>query len=271
MTMRALAIVLVSLFAITASAAPSARDLAQARAHFRAGESAFKIADYERAIKEYQAAYDLAPRPLLLFNIGSAYRRRAESTGAIEDKKQAVAAYQRYLEADANGKAVGDAQGFIAALTREIDAAQAAPVAEPPPAQAPVAAAPPVAPPPIAVPTPSPGADQGSSRSGLRIAGLATAGVGVALLATGVYFALQAKSKADEVDGLTDQWNRQLDESGKAAQRNAYLCAGIGAAAVAGGAVMYFVLGKRAEAQPVTVGAAPSRAGGGAFFVAGRF
>src|SRR5262249_57977705 len=111
------------------------------------------------------------------------------------------------------------------------------PVAPPPPK--------PVAPPPPKPVAPPPAAESGGGA--LRVAGIATAGVGVALVATGVYFGLKAKSISDEVDGLTDHWDQGLYDSGQAAQRNMYLCVGAGAVAIAGGAVMYFILGKKDE------------------------
>src|SRR5262249_60122060 len=102
----------------------------------------------------------------------------------------------------------------------------------------------------------------GGSGGALRIAGIATAGVGVALVATGVYFGLKAKSIADDVDGLKDHWDQGLYDSGQAAQRNMYLCVGAGAVAIAGGAVMYFILGKKDEGPAISVQPSVSPAAG---------
>src|SRR5882672_9698113 len=89
--------------AAVAGAAPSA-SLEKARQHFKAGESLFRSGDYEKAIAEYQAAYAIAPRPLLLYNIGAAYRKNAEAGGSVDDKKQAVEYYRKYVDADPGGK-----------------------------------------------------------------------------------------------------------------------------------------------------------------------
>lgn len=89
--------------------------------------------------------------------------------------------------------------------------AKAAPAPAPTPAPAPAPA--PEAPPAASEPTPAPaepapaattppGEDRGSGQSGLRIASYAALGVGVAGLAAGTIFGLQAKSKADEADEL---------------------------------------------------------------------
>jgi len=279
MMMRKLWIICLVVIAAAAHAAPSA-SLEKARQHFKAGESLFRSGDYEKAIVEYQAAYGLAPRPLLLFNIGAAYRKKAEAGGSVDDKKQAVEYYRKYVDADPGGKGVADANGFIASLGQEIAAAEAAakppePVAKPPEpepaAPKPLAPAPAPAPKPPAPtttvvsspePTPPPAPADSGGGSTLRIAGIATAGVGVALFATGIYFGLKAKSISDEVDGLHDHWDQNLYDSGQSAQRNMYLFAGAGAVAIAGGAVMYFVLGKKDEGPAISVRPSVSPAAG---------
>jgi hypothetical protein len=111
-------------------------------------------------------------------------------------------------------------------------------------------------------PAETPPAPAKSDGSGIRIAGVATAGVGVALVATGVYFGLKAKSIADEVDGLHDHWDQGLYDSGQSAQRNMYICVGAGAAAIAGGAVMYFILGHKEDGPAISIRPSVSPAAG---------
>ena len=62
--------------AATALAAPrdDARALREAKAHFRKGAIHYHAREYEQAIAEYQAAYQLSPLPDLLFNLAQAYR-----------------------------------------------------------------------------------------------------------------------------------------------------------------------------------------------------
>jgi tetratricopeptide (TPR) repeat protein len=241
--MRAIvALLVLCVGAATAHAADDAEK--KARAHFRAGQAHFQAGRFDDAIAEYQAAYALANKPELLFNIGSAYRRKAEVTHDPADKRAAIDFYKKYLDADPAAKAANDASTYIASLSREVEeyeATHAPPPAPPPPAPAPVVAP---APPPAAPPEP----DTAPSEPGrvYRIAGIVTAGVGVALVATGVVFALKAKSASDDLAGLQpgQTWDQGLYDSGQAAQRNAYICIGTGAAAIAGGAVLYFVLGR---------------------------
>src|SRR5215470_17009710 len=117
-------------------------DLERARAHFKRGEAFYDAGNYEHAISEYQAAYALVLRPSLLFNLGQAFRRKAEVSHSADDKRQAVDYYRQYLDADPNGKGAPDARGYIAALEKEIGlvpkavapAAPAAPAEAPPPA-----------------------------------------------------------------------------------------------------------------------------------------
>jgi len=257
--MRAAAVLLLVLVAAPARAET---DVEKARAHFRTGQAHFQAGRYDEAIVEYQAAYELARRPELLFNIGSAYRKKAEVTHAAADKRAAVDYYRRYLGADPAAKAATDATAYINSLERELEEEAPPPV----PAPAPVPVPEPAPAPPVTPPAPAPPSETDAGR-GYRIAGLVAGGVGVALAATGVVFSLKAKSASDELAGLQggQTWNQELYDSGQAAQRNATICYVAGAAALAGGAVLYFIVGKPA---PVTVQAT---AGGATVGVAGRF
>ena len=60
------------------------------------------------SIKEYQAAYDLAPLPELLFNLGQVYRLKG-------DKQKALDHYGKYLVVAPNGPVAADVEvGFDA-------------------------------------------------------------------------------------------------------------------------------------------------------------
>jgi tetratricopeptide (TPR) repeat protein len=258
--MRAAAILLALLVALPARADTAVE---KARAHYRTGEAHFRAGRYDEAIAEYQAAYALANRPELLFNIGSAYRKKAEQTHDAADKRAAVDYYRRYLGADPAARAAADATVYIHSLERELEEeAPASQPAAPPPAPVP----PP--PPPAVAPAPAPPAEaEADTGRSYRIAGLVAGGVGVALAATGVVFSLKAKSASDELAALQSgqTWNQDLYDSGQSAQRNAAICYVAGAAALAGGAVLYFIVGKPA---PVTVQAS---AAGATVGFAGRF
>jgi tetratricopeptide (TPR) repeat protein len=91
----------------------------QALEHFSQAEAYMKAKAYDMAVKEYQAAYALVPKPGFLFNVGLAY----ESAG---DKKSAAEHYRRYLAAEPKGRASTEARARLAALERVIAAEERA-------------------------------------------------------------------------------------------------------------------------------------------------
>jgi Outer membrane protein beta-barrel domain/Tetratricopeptide repeat len=122
----------------------SASDLARARALGKAGTDAFRAGRYDQAIASYQAAYDLAPRPGVLFNIGRAYHKKG-------DAKHALEYYRRYLTDEPNGPVASEARTYVADLERTLPAAEPPPRSPPPevPAETPAASPAETAPPPV--------------------------------------------------------------------------------------------------------------------------
>ena len=70
---------------------PSDADVTAARAHFEEGSSLYDQGRFLDAAQRFEAAYGLAPRPVILYNLGLAYE------GALE-LGRAADAYERYLE-----------------------------------------------------------------------------------------------------------------------------------------------------------------------------
>jgi hypothetical protein len=93
--------------------------------HYEAGLSFYSSEDYESAIKEFQAAYSLKPRPRLLFNIGQAYRN-------IGNAKQALHYYLLYqsFESDPKPGLKAELEGYIAQMSSILAQAQQARRAE---------------------------------------------------------------------------------------------------------------------------------------------
>lgn len=85
MTLRTCALVLVLL-----PAAVSAAPLDEAKGHFAAGKTAFERGQYETALAEFLKAYELAPAPSLLYNMGKTY----EELGRY---REAASAFEKYL------------------------------------------------------------------------------------------------------------------------------------------------------------------------------
>jgi hypothetical protein len=67
--------------------------LAGARQHFMAGQDYYTQGRYQKAIEEFEEAYRLDPRPLLLFNIAQAYEKLGELEKTVDYLK-------RFLEAE---------------------------------------------------------------------------------------------------------------------------------------------------------------------------
>jgi hypothetical protein len=103
-------------WSVHATAAPTAKDQAQAR--FKQGAAYYAEGAYERALTEYEAAYALLPLPEIVFNIGQAQRMRGQRVAAIE-------AYRLYLESRPEGAPSDLARHYVAVLQREEDEARA--------------------------------------------------------------------------------------------------------------------------------------------------
>lgn len=77
----------VSVLAITASAGAQE----DPRELFSRGQAAYETGDHETAVRNWERAYELDPRPLLQYNLAQAYER----LGQLD---RAVAAYRLYVE-----------------------------------------------------------------------------------------------------------------------------------------------------------------------------
>lgn len=91
--------------------------VAQAREHFQNGRQLFDAGDYRGAIQEFEAANQLAPAPLLHFNIGLAYERLGEAAPALQH-------FKLYLEKmpDAANRSLVETK--VARLESELGVAQ---------------------------------------------------------------------------------------------------------------------------------------------------
>ena len=71
-------------------AEPDPLDEAEARSHFDAGYSYFQEARYDDALTEFTRAYELSPRPALLFNMSQCYERLGRLDEAIRYLEQFI-------------------------------------------------------------------------------------------------------------------------------------------------------------------------------------
>jgi tetratricopeptide (TPR) repeat protein len=136
------------LSARAADAADAKEAERQAREHYKKGSAAFDAGRFEEAFKEFQAGYELAPRPVFILNMAHAERRRGEL-------RNARALYKKFLLVDPQSKFRGEVEGVLQELDGAIAAEETAAAKLQPPA---ANAAPPpgVAPPPVAVAPPPP-------------------------------------------------------------------------------------------------------------------
>lgn len=241
--------VVLALCVLVATATADPRE--DAKAHFKQGKAYQEAGAFLRAADEFKAAYELDPRPEMLFNIAQAYRLGGDKTHAIEY-------FKSYLTSEPNGKAAPEARVLVAELQRQVDEDEAKAKAD---ANANANANPP--PPPVRdQPPPPPQVDTVTVRTSpaLRIAGLATVGAGAIALGFGVKRGLDARSAADDITHHSGTWTdeeRQLYADGQAANRDMKIAYVVGGVLVTTGAVLFW-WGSRMHAVPV---AGPQTAG----------
>lgn len=155
-----------------------------ARRHFDAGTAYLEESDYDNALRAFEKAYELSPRPAILLNIATVQERRG-------DLKAAIAALEAYLQAEPEGEHAETTRLRIQNLAKRAEAQAApSPAAAPPPPPPPVTAKTPLPPPP-------PPRDTGSSRLPAYVAfGVGGAGA-VTAIVTGIIANAKYQSAKD--------------------------------------------------------------------------
>jgi hypothetical protein len=82
--------VLAAVLLVVASAGVAVADEATARQNFDAGERAYNLGEFAKAVELFKQAYDQWPEPAFLFNVAQTYRQ-------IGDCKQALFFYKRFI------------------------------------------------------------------------------------------------------------------------------------------------------------------------------
>jgi hypothetical protein len=269
------------------------------RAHYQRGLNFYNVAEYDQAIAEFKKAYELSNAPELLFNIGQAYRLKGDCKQAVRvyrsflresashaNRSAAEGFIELCAKQDAGSVAVAPTAASppgAAAAPSPVSAPVPDPAARPPVAPA-TAAPPPVAsdpgalvPPPVASPAltlgspgarvavASPPAAPGRQK---KLTGIIIASAGGAAILGGVVFGLAARGAQDDVravvagPGEPVTWGASQSDresAGKRAGRTAGVLLGLGAAAVVGGGVLYYMghreaAGERLAAVPLPGG-----------------
>lgn len=98
----------------TTTQSPSAP--ASAKDAFKRGEAAYSAGNYDAAVREWQNAYSVDPRPRIQFNLSQAYERM----GQLED---AIASLKRFIESgDPEDPTYSDANARLGALQQRLSA-----------------------------------------------------------------------------------------------------------------------------------------------------
>ena len=249
--------------------ADNAKDKAKAKQLYDSGLNHYNLAEYPEAIKDWKEAYSLSKKPLLLFNIGQAYRLSGDCKMAniFYDN------YQREEPAPKNQDELDQALSLCAnGGTKPVDSkpvdtkpVDTKPVDTKPVDTKPVDTQPVDTQPVDTKPVDTKPIETGpeTTGGGLRKIGIGVGAAGVVLTGVGIYFALQSGKKADEVSGHTGEWTsteQDIEDAGKRDAKLAWFTGGIGAAALITGGVLY-VIGGPKRAETAQVGFVPTRGG----------
>jgi tetratricopeptide (TPR) repeat protein len=117
----------------------------QAREHFQAGKRAYADQDYEQALAEFQAGYDLEPRAGFLLNMGHAARKMGKLRKArgyykqflLSDPPEAERTAAETAVADIDHELAPDGDAAGAAATTAPGANLTAAAGAPPPSSSP--------------------------------------------------------------------------------------------------------------------------------------
>ena len=265
----------------TCDRTPTPGDVSAAKGAFEAGNGSFNEADYDRAITYWEDAYrrDCTAHPLLL-NLARAYELN-------NLKQHAVNALQTFLARVPNSSEENQIKRRIDKLQEQIQSEAA--TAPPPTAAtaAPTPTAAPETPPPTAA-TPAPETPKESAGGGgLPVWPIVVAGAGLVMFTTGGIIWLGARSDLSDIEKLCPthrECSNDVTQRGNDANTRLNISGAValvGAAALAGGAVWFFLdmpsgggkssSGKRSP-RGFTASVAPAVAPGfGGMSVAGTF
>jgi len=238
---------------------PAAEERAQAL--YEQGTTHYKVAEYDEAIAAFKEAYKTLPMPLILYNIGQAYRQK-------HDCAAARTFYKNYLREESEGETADQARVHLA----EMEACAATATGDGPGPKGPGTGTGRVIGDGTGTGTQTgtvagTGAaiDRGKSK---RMAGMVVGGVGVGLVVFGVVQGMRASGKADDLassctvaDPCTpDEW-RTIDDAGQSAQTTQVLGLAIGGVAVAAGAGLYLWGRSSSHERPMALNVTPTRGG----------
>ena len=229
-------------FVVVVLASPaSAEKVKPKTAREKAAQKACSLGDYQKGVDILADLLVGSDDPNYIYNQGRCYEQNSRW-------EQAINRFREYLRKDAklSDGDRADVERHISDCEKALaQAAQAAqPVAAAP---APVAAAETPTPAPVPEPVklevstkPAPSPSDGSQGKGLRVAGIVCAAVGLAAVGTGVGLALKTQSMSSDAEKSGGGTQAQEDRR-KTLETWGWVSYGVGAAAIATGAVLYIV------------------------------
>jgi tetratricopeptide (TPR) repeat protein len=226
---------------------------ADTKKRFEDGKTAYRLGDWDTAIEEWRAGYQIKNDAVFLFNLGQAYREKG-------DFAKAIFFYESYLKEAKEATNREKVASLIVEL-KDLLEKQRTSTRKPPNN--------PIGPDGHTEENDSDGEQDGDDEDdgdervidepgprkggGLKIGGLVTAGVGLAAFATGIVFGLSSQAAADEVEKAVmngEEWTPELadrDASGRSAATLSTVSFVIGGACLVTGTVLYILGAKQAS------------------------
>jgi tetratricopeptide (TPR) repeat protein len=272
---------ILALCVLGAIASPAlADDKVKAKALYDEGLRHYNLAEYSEAIASWKQAYMLSKKPLLLFNIGQAYRLSGDCT-------QAMVFYDNYQREEPSPKNQDELEQSLALCkdkpakppdkpvvtdTKPVVTDTKPVVTETKPIVTP-------RPPTDTKPKDTKVADRGNDLAerqppppidhpsggmgGMAKAGIVIGATGVVLEVAAIVFALDSQKQSNTLNDYHGDWGmaqQAIENKGKHDTKLAYTFGGIGAAALIAGGVL-FVMGRNSGAEHAPVSVAPTPGG----------
>jgi tetratricopeptide (TPR) repeat protein len=110
-----------------------------AKRHYERGEKLFALGKFDKALDEYQQAFDAKPLPDFLYNIGQCYRN-------LGDLDQAIFSFKKYLKLEPDASDRDKVEKLIQDLEDKRDRGEGKKLVDTPPPQQPPPQQPPTRP-----------------------------------------------------------------------------------------------------------------------------
>jgi tetratricopeptide (TPR) repeat protein len=231
--------VLLALAVAPGSARAQAKLDPAAQTHLDAALKAYEVKDYDAAIREFEQAYAIDPKPALLYATAQAYRFANRCGKALE-------LYRRYLTVKLTDSQITAAKTGISLC--EAGTKESEPAAEPPRVESPQQPEP-----ETREPAPVSGAALHDTPWYKDPIGDVLTAAGVVGIATGATFLVMASSseRAAKSATLRTDFVRSLDEATQR-RRIGAVSLGVGSALAVGGVLVYLLRDRHAPRQVVS-------------------